>query len=124
MTAAGSSMVTCPSTRQNARWAGATSRAATTTTPWPASCCGTWAALPVAGERLAWRDLSIEVVDMDGLVIDKLLVTPRSSQGLHARRLVNQSCRAWPLTDTALTSTQTAHANGERQFPCSRTRDA
>lgn len=40
--------------------------------------------LPVAGERLAWRDLSIEVVDMDGLVIDKLLVTPRSSQGLHA----------------------------------------
>jgi putative hemolysin len=40
--------------------------------------------LPVAGERLAWRDLSIEVVDMDGLVIDKLLVTPRSSQGLHS----------------------------------------
>jgi len=40
--------------------------------------------LPVAGERLAWRDLSIEVVDMDGLVIDKLLVTPRSEQGLHA----------------------------------------
>jgi putative hemolysin len=40
--------------------------------------------LPVAGERLAWRDLSIEVVDMDGLVIDKLLVTRRSSQGLHS----------------------------------------
>jgi putative hemolysin len=40
--------------------------------------------LPVAGERLAWRDLSIEVVDMDGLVIDKLLVTPRSAQGLKA----------------------------------------
>jgi putative hemolysin len=28
--------------------------------------------MPVAGEKLAWRDLSIEVVDMDGLVIDKL----------------------------------------------------
>jgi len=40
--------------------------------------------LPVAGERLAWRDLSIEVADMDGLVIDKLLVTRRSSHGLHA----------------------------------------
>jgi putative hemolysin len=40
--------------------------------------------LPVAGEQLAWRDLSIEVVDMDGLVIDKLLVTPRSAQGLRA----------------------------------------
>jgi putative hemolysin len=40
--------------------------------------------LPVAGEKLAWRDLSIEVVDMDGLVIDKLLVQPRSAQGLHA----------------------------------------
>jgi putative hemolysin len=40
--------------------------------------------LPVAGERLAWRDLSIEVVDMDGLVIDKLLVTLRSAQGLKA----------------------------------------
>jgi putative hemolysin len=40
--------------------------------------------LPVPGEKLAWRDLSIEVVDMDGLVIDKLLVQPRSDQGLHA----------------------------------------
>jgi putative hemolysin len=40
--------------------------------------------LPVAGERLAWRDLSIEVVDMDGLVIDKLLVTLRTAQGLKA----------------------------------------
>ncbi|MDR2215745.1 MAG: hemolysin family protein [Nevskiaceae bacterium] len=40
--------------------------------------------LPVAGERLAWRDLAVEVVDMDGLVIDKLLVQPRASQGLHA----------------------------------------
>jgi putative hemolysin len=40
--------------------------------------------MPVAGEKLAWRDLSIEVVDMDGLVIDKLLVQPRSAQGLHA----------------------------------------
>jgi putative hemolysin len=40
--------------------------------------------MPVAGEKLAWRDLSIEVVDMDGLVIDKLLVQPRAAQGLRA----------------------------------------
>ncbi len=40
--------------------------------------------MPVAGEKLAWRDLSIEVVDMDGLVIDKLLVQPRTDQGLRA----------------------------------------
>jgi putative hemolysin len=40
--------------------------------------------MPVPGEKLAWRDLSIEVVDMDGLVIDKLLVEPRSAQGLRA----------------------------------------
>jgi putative hemolysin len=40
--------------------------------------------MPVAGEKLAWRNLSIEVIDMDGLVIDKLLVQARSAQGLHA----------------------------------------
>jgi putative hemolysin len=40
--------------------------------------------LPVSGEKLAWRDLSIEVIDMDGLVIDKLLVQTRSDQGLHS----------------------------------------
>ncbi len=40
--------------------------------------------MPVAGEKLAWRDLSIEVIDMDGLVIDKLLVQARSAQGLKA----------------------------------------
>jgi len=40
--------------------------------------------MPVPGEKLAFRDLSIEVVDMDGLVIDKLLVQPRSAQGLRA----------------------------------------
>lgn len=40
--------------------------------------------MPVPGEKLAWRDLSIEVVDMDGLVIDKLLVQPRSAQGLRS----------------------------------------
>ncbi len=40
--------------------------------------------MPVAGEKLAWRDLSIEVVDMDGLVIDKLLVQRRTDQGLRA----------------------------------------
>jgi putative hemolysin len=38
--------------------------------------------LPTAGEKLAWRDLSIEVVDMDGLVIDKVLVQTRAAQGL------------------------------------------
>lgn len=40
--------------------------------------------MPVPGEKLAWRDLSVEVIDMDGLVIDKLLVQPRSAQGLRA----------------------------------------
>jgi putative hemolysin len=40
--------------------------------------------MPVPGEKLAWRDLAIEVIDMDGLVIDKLLVQPRSAQGLRA----------------------------------------
>jgi len=40
--------------------------------------------MPVTGEKLAWRDLAIEVVDMDGLVIDKLLVQPRSAQGLRS----------------------------------------
>jgi magnesium and cobalt exporter, CNNM family len=40
--------------------------------------------MPVPGEKLAFRDLSIEVVDMDGLVIDKLLVQPRTAQGLRA----------------------------------------
>jgi putative hemolysin len=40
--------------------------------------------MPMAGEKLAFRDLSIEVIDMDGLVIDKLLVQPRSAQGLRA----------------------------------------
>ena len=40
--------------------------------------------MPVPGEKLAWRDLSIAVVDMDGLVIDKLLVQPRAAQGLRS----------------------------------------
>ncbi|MEY2853495.1 MAG: hypothetical protein RL030_627 [Pseudomonadota bacterium] len=40
--------------------------------------------MPVAGEKLAWRDLAIEVVDMDGLVIDKILVQARSAQGLRS----------------------------------------
>ena len=40
--------------------------------------------LPVPGEKLAWRDLAIEVIDMDGLVIDKLLLQPRTAQGLRA----------------------------------------
>jgi putative hemolysin len=37
--------------------------------------------LPVQGEVLHWRDLTIEVVDMDGLVIDKLLVRKRAADG-------------------------------------------
>lgn len=40
--------------------------------------------LPVQGEKMAWRDLHIEVVDMDGLVIDKLLITRRPQQALRA----------------------------------------
>ena len=40
--------------------------------------------LPVQGEKMAWRDLSIEVIDMDGLVIDKLLITKREAQALRA----------------------------------------
>lgn len=40
--------------------------------------------LPVEGERMAWRDLTIEVVDMDGLVVDKLLITKREAQALRA----------------------------------------
>jgi putative hemolysin len=47
--------------------------------------------MPVAGEKLAWRDLSIEVVDMDGLVIDKLLVMPRAAQGLRAGEETSRS---------------------------------
>jgi putative hemolysin len=43
--------------------------------------------MPVPGEKLAWRDLAIEVVDMDGLVIDKLLVQGRSAQGLRAGKV-------------------------------------
>lgn len=33
--------------------------------------------LPVAGESFNWRDLRIEVVDLDGTRIDKVLVSPR-----------------------------------------------
>ena len=33
--------------------------------------------LPVVGETLSWRDLRIEVVDLDGNRIDKLLLTVR-----------------------------------------------
>lgn len=40
--------------------------------------------LPVQGEKMAWRDLTIEVIDMDGLVIDKLLIQRRESQGLRS----------------------------------------
>jgi putative hemolysin len=32
--------------------------------------------IPKAGDTIAWRDLRIEVVDMDGLRIDKLLIGP------------------------------------------------
>jgi putative hemolysin len=33
--------------------------------------------LPLAGEKLRWRDLEIEIVDMDGPRIDKVVITPR-----------------------------------------------
>jgi putative hemolysin len=35
--------------------------------------------IPKAGDVLSWRDLRIEVVDMDGLRIDKVLVAPAAS---------------------------------------------
>lgn len=40
--------------------------------------------LPQQGEKLAWRDLAVEVVDMDGLTVDKLLVSRREAQALRA----------------------------------------
>jgi putative hemolysin len=40
--------------------------------------------LPKEAEKMAFRDLEIEVVDMDGIVIDKLIVRKRSSQALRA----------------------------------------
>lgn len=36
--------------------------------------------LPVAGEKLTWRDLQIEVVDMDGTRIDKVSITQRAPE--------------------------------------------
>jgi putative hemolysin len=36
--------------------------------------------IPRAGDRLEWRGLDIEVVDMDGRRVDKVLVTPADSQ--------------------------------------------
>jgi putative hemolysin len=35
--------------------------------------------VPTAGDRVTWRGLRLEVVDMDGRRVDKLLVTPGSS---------------------------------------------
>jgi putative hemolysin len=32
--------------------------------------------IPRAGDVLSWRDLRLEVVDMDGLRIDKVLLVP------------------------------------------------
>ena len=40
--------------------------------------------LPVQGEKMAWRDLSIEIIDMDGLVIDKRLILRGEAQALGA----------------------------------------
>ena len=34
--------------------------------------------IPKSGDVLSWRDLRIEVIDMDGMRIDKLLITPTS----------------------------------------------
>ena len=63
----------------------ARSRAATTTTtPWPASCCGTSGACRCRARSSPGATCRIEVVDMDGLVIDKLLVQPRTAQGLRS----------------------------------------
>lgn len=31
--------------------------------------------VPSTGEKVAWRDFELEVVDMDGLKIDKVLIT-------------------------------------------------
>jgi putative hemolysin len=40
--------------------------------------------IPKSGDLLSWRDLKIEVVDMDGLRIDKVVIstagTPASSR--------------------------------------------
>jgi putative hemolysin len=36
--------------------------------------------LPVAGEKLRWRDLEIEIIDMDGPRIDKVVVAPRAAK--------------------------------------------
>jgi putative hemolysin len=32
--------------------------------------------IPTTGDRLAWRDLDLEIVDMDGRRVDKVLVYP------------------------------------------------
>jgi putative hemolysin len=40
--------------------------------------------VPVTGETLSWRDLLVEVADMDGPRIDKLIVTVRPAQAVAA----------------------------------------
>jgi putative hemolysin len=36
--------------------------------------------LPAAGDTLQWRGLRIEVLDMDGRRVDKVLVTPTPAE--------------------------------------------
>jgi putative hemolysin len=36
--------------------------------------------IPKAGDMLSWRDLRVEVLDMDGLRIDKVLLVPVSRE--------------------------------------------
>ena len=36
--------------------------------------------MPVAGEKVVWRDFDFEVVDMDGARIDKVIVKKREPQ--------------------------------------------
>jgi putative hemolysin len=43
--------------------------------------------VPVTGETLTWRDLLIEVADMDGPRIDKLIISVRPVQGVAASGL-------------------------------------
>jgi putative hemolysin len=35
--------------------------------------------VPAPGDRLTWRGLRLEVLDMDGRRVDKLLVTPSTT---------------------------------------------
>jgi putative hemolysin len=36
--------------------------------------------IPVASDHFIWSDLRFEVVDMDGLRVDKILIVPQSAR--------------------------------------------